>query len=88
MAESIVIDTGPLITLDRIGALDIPGKFPLDFLCPAEVRRELDEGRRAALAAGLKVTGVLGLLGLAKQKQVIQAVKPYIQKAVAAWDSV
>lgn len=47
MAEPIVIDTGPLITLDRMGALDIPGKLPLDFLCPAEVRRELDEGRRA-----------------------------------------
>jgi len=42
------------------------------------------KGRRAALAAGLKVTGVLGLLGLAKQRQVIQAVKPYLEKAVAA----
>jgi len=118
-----VINTGPLITLDRIGGLDIPGKLPFDFICPAEVRAELDEGRRtgysdvspdwlwieqlraplsrvaasaldtgeaaviqlvlergiawvcidewkgrrAALAAGLKVTGVLGLLGLAKQ---------------------
>ncbi|MEI8191936.1 MAG: DUF3368 domain-containing protein [candidate division NC10 bacterium] len=140
MAESIVINTGPLITLDRIGALDLPGKLPFAFICPAEVRAEIDaghraghpdiapewlrveplrappspvavsaldageaavihlalergivhvcidewKGRRAALAAGLKVTGVLGLLGLAKQRQVIQAVKPYIERAVAA----
>ena len=46
MAEPIVINTGPLITLDRIGGLDIPGKLPFDFICPAEVRAELDEGRR------------------------------------------
>jgi len=140
MVEPIVINTGPLITLDRIGGLDIPGKLPFDFICPAEVRAELDEGRRtgysdvspdwlrveqlraplsrvaasaldtgeaaviqlalergiawvcidewkgrrAALAAGLKVTGALGLLGLAKRRQVIQAVKPYLEKAVAA----
>jgi predicted nucleic acid-binding protein len=36
------------------------------------------------LAAGLRVTGVLGLLGLAKHRQVILAVKPYIERAVAA----
>jgi len=138
--ERVVINTGPLITLDRIGALDIPGRLSLSFVCPTEVQEELDEGyrggypriapawlaseslltplsplgtsaldkgeaaviqfalerkiawvcidewkgRRAAVSAGLKVTGVLGLLGMAKRKGVIPAVRPLVEKAVAA----
>ena len=42
------------------------------------------KGRRAALSAGLKVTGVLGLLGLAKKKGLIPAMKPLVEKALAA----
>ena len=140
MHNRIVIDTGPLIALERIGALDIPGRLPFEFICPALVRHELDDGhraghpdvrpawltvealrspasalamsaldageaaviqlalergiawvcidewkgRRAALAAGLNVTGVLGLLGQAKQNGLIPAVKPFIQKARTA----
>ena len=137
-AEQIVINTGPLITLDRIDALDVVARLPLRFICPREVRAELDEGercghmrvspawvivkdlsnalprlesvtlgageaavielalelgvgrvcidewkgRRAALTAGLKVTGVLGLLGRAKRLGIIKHVKPYIEKAI------
>jgi hypothetical protein len=44
MADRIVIDTGPLIALARAGALEIVPKLPLDFVCPGEVRDELDEG--------------------------------------------
>jgi len=139
MHDRIVIDTGPLITLARIGALDIPGRLPFEFICPVQVRNELDDGshaghpdvrppwlavealrspasalamsaldageaaviqlalerdiawvcidewkgRRAALAAGLRVTGVLGLLGQAKKHGIVSAVKPFIQKARA-----
>jgi len=42
------------------------------------------KGRRAALAVGLKVTGVLGLLGRAKRKGIIPALLPLIERAVAA----
>ena len=42
------------------------------------------KGRRAALAAGLKVTGVLGLLGMAKRKGLIDAIRPFVDKAIAA----
>jgi predicted nucleic acid-binding protein len=35
-------------------------------------------GRRAALAAGLRVTGSLGLLGRAKAIGLIPVVKPYV----------
>ena len=140
MHSRIVINTGPLITLARIDALDLPGRLPLEFICPSEVRTELDEGlraghpdvrpdwlrtvslntplsplaaftldsgesaviqlaleqkiawvcidewkgRRAALAAGLRVTGVLGLLGQAKKHGIVSAVRPFIQKAHAA----
>jgi len=122
MTERIVINTGPLIVLARIGALDVIGQLPYQFICPDAVRAELDrgetagyariapswlqviplatapspiilaaldlgeaavihlaleqevrivcidewKGRRAALASGFKVTGVLGLLARAK----------------------
>jgi predicted nucleic acid-binding protein len=46
MADPLVINTGPLITLARIGALDLPGNLPYAFVCPAQVREELDEGER------------------------------------------
>jgi hypothetical protein len=44
MAERVVINTGPLIALARAEALDIVGRLPIEFVCPAEVRQELDEG--------------------------------------------
>jgi len=135
--ETIVVNTGPLIALARIGALTMIGELPYDFLCPAEVRAELDvgvalghpgveppwlyvcpalrlsplacfaldsgeaaviqlaldrgiarvcidewKGRKAALAVGLKVFGVLGLLGRAKAIGLTRAVRPWIEKAL------
>ncbi len=44
MAERIVIDTGPLIALSRAEALDLIGQLSIEFLCPSEVRQELEEG--------------------------------------------
>jgi len=44
MAERIVINTGPLIALMRMEAIDVPGQLPYEFLCPLEVRAELDAG--------------------------------------------
>lgn len=44
MADRLVINTGPLVTLARIEALDLPSKLPYTFLCPSEVRTELDAG--------------------------------------------
>jgi predicted nucleic acid-binding protein len=140
VAEPIVVNTGPLISFTRIGCLDVIGRLPYEFLCPAEVWQELDEGlasghpwlapawlrqvplvtppspallagldlgeaaviqlaldtgvrtvaidewkgRRAALAAGLRVTGSLGLLGRAKTEGLIPELKPLIEKAVDA----
>lgn len=37
-------------------------------------------GRRIAMASGLRVTGVLGLLALAKTSGLIQAMKPYCDR--------
>jgi predicted nucleic acid-binding protein len=140
MDKRVVINTGPLITLSRIQALEIPGKLALDFLAPEEVRQELEagvqagyppvrpdwltyerltspltpmvtsvldvgeaaviqlaleqgitsvcidewKGRRMALAVGLKVTGVLGLLGKAKRQGIVSVVGPFIDRAVQA----
>jgi predicted nucleic acid-binding protein len=44
VAERIVVNTGPLITLSRIDCLDVVGRLPFEFLCPEQVRKELDEG--------------------------------------------
>ncbi len=44
MADRIVVDTGPVIALARAGALEIVEKLPLEFVCPGEVRDELDDG--------------------------------------------
>jgi len=138
MPERIVINTGPLIVLSRIEALDIVGHLPYLFICPDAVRSELDKGesaghpriapswlqviplatepspiilaaldlgeaavihlalekavrivcidewkgRRAALASGLKVTGVLGLLARAKSVDIIQEMTPFVGKAL------
>jgi predicted nucleic acid-binding protein len=135
--ERLVINTGPLITLAKIGCLDVAGQLPFEFLCPDAVRWELDEGeaaghpriapdwlrihklskplsgaalaaldmgeaaviqlalelqvpvvaidewkgRRAAVAAGLEVTGTLGLLGKAKLLGLVPALKPLIDRA-------
>jgi hypothetical protein len=138
MAERIVINTGPLIALARMEAIDVAGQLPYEFLCPSEVRAELEagaavghprvnplwlhsqslqsplssivlsaldageaaviqlaleqqislvcidewKGRRMALAAGLRVTGTLGLLGRAKGLGIIPSVKPLIDRAL------
>lgn len=44
MAERLIINTGPLITLARIDSLDVIGQLPYELICPDAVRRELDEG--------------------------------------------
>lgn len=43
-SDVIVINTGPLILLDKIGALEIAGQLPCSFICPPAVRAELDAG--------------------------------------------
>jgi len=139
VSERIVINTGPLVSMARIGCLEILPELPYEFLCPEQVRRELDEGeaaghprivpagvkivslakpispvslaaldqgeaaviqlateqsiplvaidewkgRRAALAAGLSVTGSLGLLAKAKMLGLLTSLKPLLAKAVA-----
>ena len=42
-----MIDTGPLIAFERMGCLDWIGRLPFEFLCPKEVRLELDQGESA-----------------------------------------
>ena len=44
MAERIVINTGPLIALARADLLEVAGSLPNQFICPIEVRHELDKG--------------------------------------------
>lgn len=44
MADRIVVNTGPLVALARGGALPVAATLPYEWLCPAEVRDELDAG--------------------------------------------
>jgi predicted nucleic acid-binding protein len=79
VSERIVINTGPLVSLARIGCLEILSGLPYEFFCPEQVRRELEEGE----AAGLSVTGSLGLLGKAKMLGLVPSLKPLLEKAIA-----
>lgn len=47
MAERLVLNTGPLITLARIDSLEVVGRLPYEFMSPSEVQAELDEGHAA-----------------------------------------
>jgi uncharacterized protein len=143
--EPIVINTSPLILLEKAEALDLVPRLPFQFFCPPSVRAELDagaakgfptinvpwlsvlslktplsplaqatldpgeaeviqlaiekgfrlvclddlRGRRIAQASGLQVTGVLGLLALAKNSRLIPALKPYCDRLLqkGAWYS-
>jgi len=138
--EPIAVNTGPLILLDKAGALDVIAFLDFQFVCPPAVRVEINagtakgypainppwllvvalknpvslmaqatldlgeaeviqlalengykyvclddlRGRRIAQAAGLRVTGALGLLALAKSKGVIPAIKPYTDRLLQA----
>ncbi len=42
--DTIVINSGPLILLNRIQETAILGKMPYRFICPPAVRNELDDG--------------------------------------------
>jgi predicted nucleic acid-binding protein len=44
MAEHIVINTGPVIALIRMDAIDVAGRLPYEFLCPPEVQAKLEAG--------------------------------------------
>ena len=44
--ERLVINTGPLISLGRAGALDIIEQLPIRFLAPQEVAQEIEAGER------------------------------------------
>lgn len=143
--ETIVINSGPLILLERIQGFDIIGRLPYRFICPPAVRGELDagvrvghgiiapkwlevrqllspvspmidqfldrgeaeviqlaidcrirrvclddlRGRKTAQAVGLKVMGLLSLLGRAKALGIIPYLRPITDNLLAngAWYS-
>lgn len=138
--ETIVVNSGPLILLDRIRGFDIFAELPFRFVCPPAVRGELDagvllghgivtppwlevvplsspvppvmehfldrgeaeviqlalenrvrrvclddlRGRKTAVAAGLKVMGLLALLGRAKTLGIIPRLEPLADRLLAA----
>lgn len=53
MAEKIVINSGPLIALVRMNALDILDQLPFEFYTPKEVVNELNAGPPDFLSQGL-----------------------------------
>ena len=77
MAEPLVINTGPIVALCLAGAtaavIELALRRRIGLVAIDEAR-----GRRAAAAAGLTVTGPLGLLGLAKIRGLIPAVAPHV----------
>ena len=47
MAERIVINAGPLITMVLLEALDVPSQLVYEFICPQEVHAKLEAGLMA-----------------------------------------
>ena len=47
MSESIVINTGPLISLGRVGAFSIVEQLPIHFITPRQVADEISAGKQA-----------------------------------------
>jgi predicted nucleic acid-binding protein len=45
--EDIVVNTGPLIALGRIGAFEVIARLPLRFVAPRQVAEEIEAGARA-----------------------------------------
>jgi predicted nucleic acid-binding protein len=138
--DIIVINSGPLILLDKIDALEVAGELPCRFICPPAVRNEVDagkhhhriqiapdwltvktlispvsqfadlsidlgeaeviqlalenniarvclddlRGRKIAKRVGLRVIGLLGLLGWAKELGIIPRMKPFTERMIAA----
>jgi len=46
MADAVTVDTGPLIALERMNALNLPRDLPFQFFCPDEVKHEIYRGRK------------------------------------------
>lgn len=44
MTEQIAINTSPLIALGKMDAFDVVAKLPFEFICPAQVRDEIEAG--------------------------------------------
>ena len=44
MNDRLVINTGPLILLAKLGALDVAAQLPITYIAPPAVREELDAG--------------------------------------------
>ena len=44
MNKKIVVNTSPLIAWEKMQAIDLIGKLPVDFICPAQVQAEILAG--------------------------------------------
>ena len=44
MSKRIAINTGPLIALGKMQALDVIAQLPYEFICPAQVEAEIIDG--------------------------------------------
>lgn len=80
MPERVVINTGPLIALARMDALDVPGQLPYTFICPQEVKAELEAG----MAAGHPEINPPWLRVLPLQRVISPMVLPVLDAGEAA----
>jgi len=81
--QVILVATAPSPII--LAALDLGEAAVIHLVVEQKVRIVcIDEwkGRRAALASGLKVTGVLGLLAKAKSVGIIREMTSFVEKAL------
>jgi predicted nucleic acid-binding protein len=63
--ERLVVNTGPLIALGRVGAFEIIGRLPIAFVIPADVAREIEAGIRAGHPVAVPTWAAVHALGTA-----------------------
>lgn len=75
--ETVVVNTGPLIALGRVHALDVVGQLPVRFVAPRQVADEIEVGARAGypviLPSWLVVHAVTTNSGVALAQHVLDA---------------
>ena len=70
MAERIVINSGPLISLSRMRALHILEQLPFGFFTPSEVKAELTAGPADILSTGFPSSVITAQLKTKRSEQL------------------
>lgn len=73
MTERIVTNTSPLIALGKMGAFDVVASLPFEFVCPPQVKNEVEIG--AALGYAVSVPDWVNVIPLLRPLSLLALIK-------------